>query len=370
MIKYIWPRYKIPLQIAGLLVAYKSAYYFIAYFCYYYTYRVELFDAGKFWQGLTCQWDCQHYLEIAHNGYQAAQTAFYPLYPLLLNLLSKLVGYNWAVALISNISLFLALWGLYLVARLDVGRRSAWRALLYLIIFPTALFLSAAYTESLFLALALWTFYWARQGRWLMAGFVALLAGLTRIEGQALTIFLVAEYLIQKKFKFKELASDFWYCLAPILGLGLYSVYLWRVFGDAWLFLHAQAGWGKQFTWPWQTWWSYLVDLSLFNDPLSLKWFIPKLLDWLAFSSSLLLGIVLWRKVRLSYGLYVLVAALMVSFTGDLASTNRRQLLYFPIFILLGVWGKKRWLDLMIIFISMGLLTVNLYRWVYGTWVG
>ena len=67
-----------------------------------------------------------------------------------------------------------------------LGTDGAARSVLYLAIFPMALFLQAVYSESLFLLLSLAAFSLAERGRFAGAGVVAGLAILTRVAGLAL----------------------------------------------------------------------------------------------------------------------------------------------------------------------------------------
>ena len=64
-----------------------------------------------------------------------------------------------------------------------LGEAGARRAVLYLAVFPTSLYLGAVYSESLFLALALATFVLAERGRLGLAGVAVGLALLTRAQG-------------------------------------------------------------------------------------------------------------------------------------------------------------------------------------------
>ena len=59
---------------------------------------------------------------------------------------------------------------LYRIAEPRLGADGARRAVLYLALFPTALFLQAVYSESLFLALTLGAFLLAERSRFLAAG--------------------------------------------------------------------------------------------------------------------------------------------------------------------------------------------------------
>ncbi len=64
---------------------------------------------------------------------------------------------------------------LFRLVALDFGERTAFRAVLYVSIFPTAFFFQAVYGESLFLLTALLSIYWCRTVHWRLAGLAALL---------------------------------------------------------------------------------------------------------------------------------------------------------------------------------------------------
>ncbi|MGV9879510.1 hypothetical protein [Streptomyces sp. NPDC003006] len=142
-------------------------------------------------------WDCDWYLRIASQGYahtlgtayDANNLAFFPLYPLLVRAGDALVPAlpRGAVGLgVSLLCSFLAAWGIFAVGDRLYGRRAGtvlavlWGSL------PVALVQWMGYTESLFTALTAWSLYAVLSGRWLWAGSLAALAGLTRPTGVAL----------------------------------------------------------------------------------------------------------------------------------------------------------------------------------------
>jgi len=88
----------------------------------------------------------------------------------------------------------------YRLIRLDYDRRTAARAVLYLCVFPTTLFLSAVYSESLFLALVISAFYYARSDRWLFAGALTAVAALCRPPGVLLTILSRSNTYLRRNF--------------------------------------------------------------------------------------------------------------------------------------------------------------------------
>jgi Gpi18-like mannosyltransferase len=64
--------------------------------------------------------------------------------------------------------------------------------MLAVLIYPFSFYLTAAYTEGLFLTFAILCLLFARQGRWRLAAVMALLAGATRPTGVALICIGVA----------------------------------------------------------------------------------------------------------------------------------------------------------------------------------
>ncbi|MEU1134705.1 glycosyltransferase family 39 protein [Streptomyces sp. NPDC005900] len=146
---------------------------------------------------LMASWDCDWYLRIASQGYtqtlgsayDANNLAFFPLYPLLIRAGDTLVPGlpRGAAGLgVSLLCSFLAAWGIFAVGDRLYGRRTGvvlaflWGSL------PVALVQWMGYTESLFTALTAWSLYALLTGRWLWAGSLAALAGLTRPTGVAL----------------------------------------------------------------------------------------------------------------------------------------------------------------------------------------
>ena len=66
----------------------------------------------------------------------------------------------------------LAMVALYYLARLDLPRRRAERAVLLTTVFPFAFFFGVAYSESTFLLFTVLAFYVFRTRRWMLGGAV------------------------------------------------------------------------------------------------------------------------------------------------------------------------------------------------------
>jgi hypothetical protein len=222
------------------------------------------------------QWDGLWYALIAREGYGPvtlpggtypldARAAFWPLLPGLMRLGHEMTG--WSVEavgyLIGNLAFFGALLLLYRLVRLDFDRSIARRTLVALALFPTAFFFSAVYTESLFLLLAVGALLAARQGQWLVAGGVGLLAALTRSQG-VLLLLPFAVLLLQEareagwRLDVRRWAPRLLFAALPILGPALFGLHLDRVQeseeGRDWLaFVTAQKQWDRFSATPWET---------------------------------------------------------------------------------------------------------------------
>ncbi|MBA2462324.1 MAG: hypothetical protein H0V45_11260, partial [Actinobacteria bacterium] len=92
------------------------------------------------------RWDSDWYLRIAAEGYSespSSTAAFFPLYPGLVALLGRAFAGHYVLAgvVVSLAACAVAFLLLYRLALPRVGEEGARRAVLYLAIFPTALFL-------------------------------------------------------------------------------------------------------------------------------------------------------------------------------------------------------------------------------------
>jgi hypothetical protein len=146
---------------------------------------------------LTARWDSLWYVRVAELGYGYevrlpngdihSNLAFFPLLPWLERLLHAVTPLSYADAglVVSLLASLAAAWGIFAVADHVYGRRAGVCAVLLWAVLPVGIVQSMAYSESLFTALAAWSLYAVLTGRWLTAGTLALLAGLTRPVGLA-----------------------------------------------------------------------------------------------------------------------------------------------------------------------------------------
>ena len=292
------------------------------------------------------RWDAHHFLTIAEYGYTAPESdahaaAFFPLFPLcvravmLLGLSPTMAGM--AVALIAIV---VAGAYLYRLAEEELGEGSGGRALIYMALFPTAVFLVAPYSEPLFLAGAIPAFYYARRHRWHLVGIPAAVAMGSRAAGVFLLLGLVAEFVRQRDFSKERLANAGLSLLIGLLPLLAYGAFLSQAMGDPFEFLTAQReGWGRRFVGPLS---SFSATWNTWNESHATNW----LMAWRVEIAAALVGVAFtaWAVARREWGYAVYMASLLtVLMTSSWYYSIPRMLLsMFPIFLFLASLTRNR----------------------------
>ena len=331
------------------------------------------------------KFDTVWYLNISQYGYWQPTlatavrdhgqmpTAFFPLYPLLISVLTYVLGSSLRLAaavLISNLGTLAGFIGIGLFAAAEDGEEAAGRTMRLVAAYPLAFFLCAAYTEGIFLALAVFCLYFSRRGVWYGAAVCAFLATLTRFTGIVLFLPMVWEYgNCHGWWK-----RDFWVTggwrrwlsgpklwdaarviFAVPLGLGLYMLYLGVRFGNPLSFAQAEEkGWQHMNMPPWQSLPSAVYHL--FTTP---PWTYQQaliLLDLIPLLTFTIITLAMVRRQPVSFTLYLvgllaLVIISPVTWTPDIfASAGRYMIPAIPIFLLLARWSSRRpGLDLFLI---------------------
>jgi hypothetical protein len=310
------------------------------------------------------RWDAVHYLDIATQGYQGTDMAFFPLYPLLIRIIGSLAG-NHLIAglLISNASFFFGLLYLYKLLEHEYDRAVARRAIFYVSIFPTAVYFTAVYTESLFFMLTVASFYYMRGRSWWLAGLLGFFAALTRVEGVLLIVPFVIEWSAQDRTQLPKALYDLAAGLLIPLGLAVYMAYLWVLRADPLYFSHVQVHWNRHLAAPW-------VSLAnAFHKLLHGPGAQVVAHQSLEIAFTLLMIAVLvggWRQLRPSYIAYMALSILMPMSTSNLMSMPRFALVLFPMFAILARWGERPWVNNVILAFSLpllGLFTVLFTDW-------
>jgi hypothetical protein len=143
------------------------------------------------------RFDAAWYMAIAEHGYGVSgRAAFFPVFPGLTALGGALIGSTLlAGILISSACSLGALYLLHRLVTLDFDTERARTAVWFMAWFPSAMVLSAVYTEGLFLLVSIGSLYAARLGHWPVAGALGAVAAASRSSGVLLLVPLLILYL-------------------------------------------------------------------------------------------------------------------------------------------------------------------------------
>jgi Gpi18-like mannosyltransferase len=311
------------------------------------------------------RWDAYWYLDIAQNGYYLrgekgiANVVFFPLYPLLIRLVAPGTGGNLVLAgwILSSVFLVLAV---LVLTRLIQEFHPDIDPLLpsvFLLAYPTAFFLNAVYSESLFLFLSLAMVFWALRRNFPLAGVCAALASATRIAGVFLLVLLFIEFVQANGWRGLWTRRAWPLALAPVGALAFF-VYHWIAFGDFFLYLKVQNFYGRDFD----------IESNYF-DIRNRADMVHTILEIFFTTITILLGFIALRRFRLSYGAYVLVSLAVALSSGTTLGIPRYAMVLFPIHLvgagLKSVVGRCAWL-----FSSALLLALNIICFVNHYWAG
>jgi hypothetical protein len=317
----------------------------------------ELGAAADVW----ARWDSDWYLRIAESGYDwpSSTPAFFPLYPVLVGGVGRVLGDRFLLAglVVSLLACAAAFVLLHRLVRRRLGADDALRAVLYLALFPTSLFLGAVYGESLFLALALATFFLAERRRLGWAAVTAGLAILTRAQGVALLPAL-AVFAWRSERRRRDLAL----LLVPVALFLAFPLALELSTGHGLAFVDAQRAWERS-----------LAPLGPLGGLVQAIGEGDVLGPVLALA-LVCLALLAWRWLGAPYGLYALVAlavpmALPSERLGGLYSFPRLALAAFPCLAALAILGRDRRIHVVVVAVLGTALAVNVVRWSLWYWV-
>lgn len=308
-------------------------------------------------QGLLV-WDAGWYRAIASHGYAAAgmqSLRFFPLYPLVAGALGRVpgVGIATALVLVANLSALLAMAGLLLLVRLDLGDRAlARRSVWLLALAPSAYTLVLGYADASLLLCAVVAFLGARTGRWWWAAAAGLAAGAVRPLGVLLVVPIAVELWRSRARRDDRADADAdarpgsgWLArgaalIAPLAGAGAYLSWVDARFGDVLLPFRVQEEGGHRgpLASPFAAMW-HNADSLLHGHHVGSALHVP----WVVLCVVLL--VLAFRRLPLSYGLFA-AAVLAVSLTtSNLDSFERYALGAFPLVVVASTLTGRRWVE-------------------------
>ncbi|WIG59417.1 MAG: hypothetical protein OJF49_002164 [Ktedonobacterales bacterium] len=316
------------------------------------------------------RYDATYYARLAADGYQMQvpwRAAFFPLMPWLTHLVAlpfeglgpRYAADYIAAMVVSNVCFFVALLGLAALALRDTDgdAGTARRAILYMTLFPTALFFFAGYAESLFLMLAVWCVVALRRRAWWVAGALGLCAAMTRQVGLFLALPFAWEYAKSIGWQPRRIrANALAVCLIPC-GLLVFMGWLWWHVGDPLAFEHAEHYWQHVFTPPWTT---FVRAIHYFPNQHNPILHFAEVVDIFA---VLLVGVLIIMGARrlpigdTAYSAAVWLLVICYPIVGwPLLSDGRYMLQVFPAFLLLARFGRNRWLNIVVLIVFTVLL--------------
>lgn len=300
------------------------------------------------WLWAWVNFDGEHYLAITREGYRPLTYFFFPFYPLLSKFVAEFFGrtltsYALSGLFTSHLSSLLAIIGFWKLLRIDYKESISRKAIFLLLLFPTSFYLVSYYTESTFLALVIWSFYFARRRNYLLAGVLGGISTATRVLGLALIPALAIEAWGGGK---KNLLQKILGVLLVPMGLFIYMYFLKARTGDPLEFFNTISIFGEQrsselILLP-QVFYRYffkiLPNLNYSFFPIVFTTVLEILTGAIFFA----LAIISFVKIRLSYAVYFLIAYLISTFSGSFSSFPRYGLIIFPAFILGAILIKSQ----------------------------
>ncbi|MDM8531699.1 mannosyltransferase family protein [Anaerolineales bacterium HSG25] len=336
------------------------------------------------------RFDSGFYLSIITEGYafnpgEQSNIAFFPLYPLLSKLVDLLI--NEAVLagiIVSNLCYLVGLIFLYRLTELEFqDRATANRTVFYISIFPTSFFFSTIYTESTFFACSVATLYFARRRLWGWATLFGLLTTASRIVGILMWGVVMLEWMTANGWTIStmhraETWRNLWRglrhdwrtaMLINLIPLGIisYMLFLQQQFQDPVAFWTVQAAWGRtENVGPLVVVWRDVSGFVQQNFKTGeIWWQVP--INVPAFLFSLGMSVLIWRRLGESYALYIILSV-MIPAASAIQSMIRYLVVLFPLFMMLGYWGRNRLVDqiILISFASFLSLFIALFvNWIF-----
>jgi hypothetical protein len=359
---------------------------------------------------LTGPWDhfdTGWYTDIARHGYaRLGSSAFMPLYPLAMWASAPFTGGSVVAAglLVSTVAAFCALRALYRITEhLTPGRGLAPYAVLVALMLPTSFVLMAAYTESLFLALALWVILAALESKWSRVALLGALAALTRQQGVLVGIVALpplwgwaSQYLRvepvwlhaadrQRTASSAPTAAPMSVtvptpamaaAVSPLFAYCGWLLILRNVLRAPlpWQVLTSSRGWNQHWTWPGA---SIVADIGALLHAGGRTDLAPGslALDVIASLTAAVALAIAWRRLPSGLALYLVaiwVSAQMKELPSGLSASEARYMLsMLPLALVPAGWLARGGRPIRLAWVAGGALCQILFLWMFvlGVWV-
>ncbi|WTX20178.1 hypothetical protein OG303_44330 [Streptomyces sp. NBC_00005] len=334
------------------------------------------FGGGAHAWDVLASWDGWWYQQIAAHGYDPAlvrvpgatglitlegnSAAFFPLYPAMMRLVSNGTGLGLygSGLLVSVLASFVAALGIYAVTARFGGRRAGLAAAGLWAVWPGSGTEWSGYSESLYIALAVWTCHAVMSDRWLTAGVLTFAAGLGRPTAVALIAALTVAALRALHHRQEDVARPIAAILIAPLGLFGYLLWVGDRMGDLGGYFKLQKGaWAHTFDFGKQT-----LDVFTSLAVGRSDYLFPCPVEDLIGAMTVLLGLLLipllirLRPPAVLTVYTVLTFALVLGSQQIFGNVSRYLLPAFPLFIPLAV--RLRTLGLPLLCALLGITAV------------
>lgn len=378
-------------------------------------------------------WDSEYYLAIAIGGYDnpcsptinldqggvsvpctdpnpppvkenpkkpiSLSYAFFPFYSLMIRLLALPLGLvlnpiaaaTLAGVIVSALGTLAAMLALYDLSYEALGEEGGLRAVFYLLIFPTAFFLTQVYTEGLFVGLAFACLVMLKRKRLVLAALLAIAATLTRAVGIALVIPMAITWIRTNEWYSLDLEwlqlfynrppwRPIWHGLLTFAPLITFMIWKFSYLGNAFNFVennffgraaldigYSVNTWGQSFV-------EMLAGLLNVKGPPAMHLFVNPQHSAYYFTEFLglviaLIAILRCRKSHPEVAWFSL-AVFLISWGSGPAMGIHRYVLGAPaVFIGLARWGKNPVFDRSWTLVSLLLMGLLAMLYAFNFWV-
>ena len=275
--------------------------------------------------------DGEHYLWISQHGYRGFEYAFFPMYPMLIRVVNLVFQDPvFSGLLVSNVAFFIFLYLLYKLMLENFSRSEVWRGIILMLAFPTAFFMGADYSESVFLALSVGFFLALLKKNFFWIGVLGAMTTLTRVVGLTVGV-VVFFYWLKSGFR----NSRYLFCGIVIL-IAFIGVMVFNFLetGDAIAFASAQSHFNASrsatnLVLPLRVGYRY-IKIFLTADVWSLQYLIA-VIEFVATSAAFLSIALFWRRMKAEYLIWCIGVLIIPVVTGTLSSMPRYVLAAFPL---------------------------------------
>jgi Mannosyltransferase (PIG-V) len=313
-------------------------------------------NAGTDWYFRLLRWDSGWYASIVDHGYsyssdpsQQASVVFYPLYPLASYLVTQLgIDVYVALLIVANAAAVISVLLLAKLAKDLFDDQTAVMAVALFSFFPSSHFLSAGYSEPLYLVFALLSLHLVNSQNYVLASLFAGLSLGTRSTGIVLLPTILWDIVRRTPNWWPRTVPKLVLCtLLCASGLIAFMAYLGWKFGDPLAFAKGQAAWNPG------TFADRFISGATLQPFLHARWMASA---W--FLLFLTATIASFWRLPSSLSLYGLGALMLPYLTlGITDSTNRFLLTCIPAFIYVATLCKSTpWLACIIVGILGSLL--------------